>query len=168
MKTLYLVRHAKSSWGSSDLSDIYRPLLEKGKQRTKLLLDFLLKKNTIIDVIISSSAIRAYETAKIIGNAMRIRTDEIKKESSIYYADEDNLINVFFDLPVGIDSLMIVGHNPTLTYFANQFIEHKIDMMPTSSCVCIDFDVDKWEDISSLNSKLRYYITPSIIREKKY
>ncbi|MEA3505701.1 MAG: histidine phosphatase family protein [Bacteroidota bacterium] len=167
MKRLYIVRHAKALLGSANLPDLQRPILEKGKQRTKLLLDYLLLNNTSVDMIISSPAVRALETALIVGNALRFTEEEIKKDSILYYADEEQLMNLFFDLPHKLDSLMIVGHNPTLTYFANEFIENKIEMLPTSACVCLDFDTDKWEDISSLNSKLRFVITPKTIKEKK-
>ena len=167
MKTLYIVRHAKSSWDYSGLPDDQRPLLEKGKKRTKRIIDFLLDKEVVVDYIISSPAVRAFETARIIGKALKHEADEIRKDNLLYQADAERLHNLFFDLPSGMDSLMIFGHNPTLTNFANKFIINKIDSIPTSGVVCIDFNIDKWEDISSLKSELRFFITPKMLKNGK-
>ncbi|HKK10793.1 MAG TPA: histidine phosphatase family protein, partial [Bacteroidales bacterium] len=104
MKTLYIVRHAKSSWEYPELPDSQRPLLEKGKKRTKRIIDFLLEKNTVVDYIISSPAVRAYETAKIIGKALKHHENEIQRDSLLYSADAERLHNLFFDLPSGVDS----------------------------------------------------------------
>ena len=153
MKTLYIVRHAKSSWDYPELPDEKRPLLEKGKKRTKRIIDDLLRRETVVDLIVSSPAVRAFETAKIIGNALRHA--------------EERLFNLFFDLPSGVDTLMIVGHNPTLTNFANHFLTQKIDSIPTSGVVCIDFDTEKWEEIDNMNSKLRFFITPKMLKKTR-
>lgn len=167
MKTLYIVRHAKSSWEHLELPDEQRPLLEKGKKRTKKVIDFLLENNTTVDYIISSPALRAFETAKIIGKALKHEESEIHKDSLLYSADAERLHNIFFDLPTGVDSLMIFGHNPTLTNFANDFIIPKIDSLPTSGVVCIDFEVENWEDVSSFNSRLRFFISPKMLNESR-
>lgn len=166
MKTLYIVRHAKSSWDYPELPDDQRPLLEKGKKRTKRVIDYLLRNKIFVDYIISSPAVRAYETAKIVGKALKHSEEEIQRDSLLYSADAERLQNLFFDLPSGVDSLMIFGHNPTLTNFANHFIIPKIDNIPTSGVVCIDFDIDRWEDISSLKSSLRFFITPRMLKKK--
>lgn len=165
MKTLYIVRHAKSSWDYPELPDEQRPLLEKGKKRTKRVIDYLLEHKTVVDYIISSPAVRAYETAKIVGKALKHDKKEIQRDSLLYSADTERLQNLFFDLPSGVDTLMIFGHNPTLTNFANHFIIPKIDNLPTSGVVCIDFDIDRWEDISSLKSSLRFFITPRMLKK---
>lgn len=167
MKTLYIVRHAKSSWDYPELPDDRRPLLEKGKKRTKRVIDYLLHNNTVVDYIISSPALRAFETAKIVGKALKHDEEEIQRDSLLYSADAERLQNLFFDLPTGVDSLMIVGHNPTLTNFANHYIIPKIDNIPTSGVVCIDFDIERWEDISSLKSSLRFFIAPRMLKKKK-
>ncbi len=167
MKTLYIVRHAKSSWDYPELPDDQRPLLEKGKKRTKRVIDYLLQHKTVVDYIISSPAVRAYETAKIVGKALKHEEAEIQRDSLLYLADAERLQNLFFDLPTGVDSLMIVGHNPTLTSFANHFIIPKIDNIPTSGVVCIDFDIERWEEISSLKSSLRFFIMPRMLKRKK-
>jgi len=133
MKTLYIVRHAKSSWKYPELPDDERPLLEKGKKRTKRVIDYLLEKKVKVDYIISSHAVRAYDTAKILAHALNYKTDEIKVDHEIYYADSDKLFNQFYDLPDRYDSIMIVGHNPAFTNFSNCFAVPNIDWLPTSN-----------------------------------
>ena len=147
MKTLYIVRHAKSSWKYPELPDDERPLLEKGKKRTRKIIDFLLEKDVKLDLIISSHATRALETAKIIGHALGYPEENILVSKQVYHANADRLYDQFFDLNDNISSLMIVGHNPTFTTFANHFLDEKIDWLPTSGVVSVSFDTTQWVNI---------------------
>lgn len=165
MKTLYIVRHAKSSWENAELDDHDRPLLEKGKKRTKKIIDFLLEKNIKVDLIMSSSAVRAYETARFLAHALKYPVDDIKVERQIYHANADKLQNLFFDIPPACDSLMIVGHNPTFTNFANYFLNDKIDWMPTSAVVSISFQTDSWENIFKANHELNFFVAPKMLKK---
>lgn len=160
MKTLYLVRHAKSSWNYPELSDDQRPLLEKGKKRTKKVIDYLIRKEVKVDYIISSHAVRALDTAKIIAHALNYPQSEIKVEKQIYHANADKLFDQFYDAPEDCDSLMLVGHNPTFTSFANYFLDDKIDWLPTSGIVSISFDTDKWEDVINASRSTNFVIYP--------
>lgn len=166
MKTLYITRHAKSSWEFPNLSDHERPLLEKGKKRTKKISNYLIRNNIKIDLIISSHAVRAYETAKIIAKAIQYPVDNIRTDQMIYYSGADNLAGLFFDISENINSAMIVGHNPTFTNFANQFLVEKIDWLQTSGIVCLSFDTNKWEEISAANCKTNFVIYPKMFREE--
>ncbi|MBN3035105.1 MAG: histidine phosphatase family protein [Bacteroidales bacterium] len=166
MKTLYIVRHAKSSWDHPELPDEARPLLEKGKKRTKLLIDFLLKNEVQVDMIMSSHAVRALETAKILAYALRYPEDKVQVSKSLYFTDEEGLFNVFFDLSNDITSLMIVGHNPTLTNFINRFMEHKIEWLPTSGVACFTFNIGSWAELSGSKGKLKFMVTPKTMKDK--
>jgi phosphohistidine phosphatase len=163
MKTLYIVRHAKSSWKYPDLPDDERPLLEKGKKRTKKIIDFLLENKVKVDYIISSHAVRALETAKILAHALSYPEDDIKMDHEIYFADGDKLFNQFYDLPQRHDSIMIVGHNPALTNFANHFVNPPIDWLPTSGVVCVEFDTDRWEKIPVADRKTKFIVYPKML-----
>jgi phosphohistidine phosphatase len=167
MKTLYIVRHAKSSWDSPGHEDHERPLLEKGKKRTKLVIDYLLENNVKVDLIISSHAVRARSTAIIIANALHYPENEIQISTRIYHGDMDSLFNLFYDLSDNIQSLMLVGHNPTFTSYANYFLKDKIDWLPTSGIVCIEFDTDKWEQLPLSGKKTKFVISPKLMKEKK-
>lgn len=164
MKTLYIVRHAKSSWDHPGLSDDQRPLMEKGKKRTKYVIDFFLKKNIKPDLIISSHAVRAFETARIFAIGLNYPEDNIIVSKGMYHADLDSLYNNFFDLDDDVESLMMVGHNPTFTYFANQFLDHSIDNLPTSGVVCIEFMTDKWEEVIDAKKRTKFVVSPKLLK----
>jgi phosphohistidine phosphatase len=164
MKTIILLRHAKSSWDFSHLSDHERPLLEKGKKRTRLINDFLNGNKVSVDMIISSHAVRAYETAKIIARAIGYSIENIIINKMIYHANAERLIDQFYDLPENIQTVMLVGHNPTLTNFANQYLDQKIDWLPTSGMVSIDFYTDKWENISLAKYKPNFVVFPKMLK----
>ncbi len=167
MKTLYIVRHAKSSWNYPHLSDDERPLLEKGKKRTKKVIDYLLEQRIKVDLIISSYAVRAFDTARILGNALNYPEDEIHISERMYYGSVTNIFNIFYDLSDKVKSLMIVGHNPTLTNFVNIFLNEKIDWLPTSGIVCIEFNAYKWDKISKAKKNIKFVITPKMMYNNK-
>lgn len=167
MKTVYIVRHAKSSWDFPHLSDHERPLLEKGKKRTRLINDYLIQNKIQVDLIVSSHAVRAYETAAIIARSINYPKESIRIDRMIYHANAERLIDQFYDMPNEINSVMLVGHNPTLTNFANQYLEKKIEWLPTSGVVCVNFKTDKWEDISLASFEPVFVITPKILKNKK-
>jgi phosphohistidine phosphatase len=157
------MRHAKSSWGEPELADFDRPLIEKGEMRTQKIVDFLLKKEVSIDLILSSPTVRALETAKIIARGLNLPGESLRLEKSIYDAETSHLHDLFYDLPEFVNHLMIIGHNPTVTRFSNEFIEKKMDSMPTSAVVCINFDTDDWCQINPGNAKLKFLIYPKMI-----
>ncbi len=153
MKTLYLIRHGKSSWNNKDLPDEKRPLLVKGENNTKIISDYFQTNNITVDLIITSHAIRAFETAKIIAAAIKYPENDIKTDRQVYFADGEGLFDPLYDLPDNINSVILVGHNPAITNFANHFIENKIDNMPTSGVLCISFNIDNWQDIIKKKGK---------------
>jgi phosphohistidine phosphatase len=166
MKTLYIVRHAKSSWDFPGLPDHDRPLLEKGKKRTKKVIDFLVKQDVNVDFIISSSALRARETADYIARGLGFDPDNIKLDPSLYHADSELLFDQFLDLNDEYKSLMMVGHNPTLTNFVNNWLKPPIDWLPTSGVVCLEFDADQWENIRTASAKVAFVAFPKLIKGK--
>lgn len=165
MKTIYIVRHAKSSWDISGIPDEQRPLMEKGKKRTKKVIDYLHQHNISVDYIISSHAVRALETAKILAHALKYPIDAIKVDSQVYYASGDGIFNQFYDLPERFNSVMIVGHNPALTDFANAFLKTPIENLPTSGVVSISFDAEHWEKIHLSLRKTNFILFPKELSE---
>lgn len=163
MKTLYIVRHAKSSWNFPELSDDERPLLEKGKKRTRKIIDFLQNKEVKLDLIISSHAVRALETARIIGYGLDYPADEILVSRQVYHATADQLFDQFFDLKEEVNNLMLVGHNPTLTYFANKFLDEKIEWLPTSGVVSVSFDTRVWINLPMAKTHTNFIVYPKML-----
>jgi len=158
------MRHAKSSWKQLELNDLDRPLLEKGLKRTRIIITQLQERKAIIDFIISSHAVRAAETAAIIAHAFHVDENNIRTEKKIYSSDSDNFLDIFFDLPVKVSHVMMVGHNPAITNFANNYLENKIDYLPTSGVVAITFDTDQWENLPEASYKVEYIIFPKMFQ----
>lgn len=164
MKTLYLVRHAKASLENRMGSDIDRPLLEKGLKRTRYIIDYLNNRQTHLDLIISSPAVRAFETARVLAHALNFPLTNIKIERMLYEGDADKIGDLFYDLPPKTESLMIVGHNPTITNFANLLLTEPIDHLPTSGVVCIQFDAISWDEIWQAKIITNFVVTPRMLK----
>jgi len=164
MKTLYLVRHAKSSWDSPGLADDERPLLPKGVQKTRLVGNHIAGEGGIIDLMISSQAVRAYETAKILAECFNYPVKRILKDRRIYDGPYDRLLDLIYGTDNEINSLMLIGHNPLITQLSNLFLHPGIEDMPTSAVVCITFDAMKWQEVPASKSKLKFYITPKQLK----
>ncbi|MEN8224189.1 MAG: histidine phosphatase family protein [Bacteroidota bacterium] len=160
MKTLYIVRHAKSSWDQPGLADDERPLLQKGIKRTLKIARYLQSEGISVDHMISSHAVRALETAKIVSEALSYPVGKISISQQMYHGNTDHLYDELFGLSDNIDSVMIFGHNPTFTNFANHFLDEKIDWLPTSALVSVIFDTDSWTDLPMASRKVNFVITP--------
>jgi phosphohistidine phosphatase len=167
MKTLYIVRHAKSSWDEIGLPDYERPLLDAGRKRTEKIIDYLVEKQAKPDLIMSSHAVRAKDTAALIARGLSYPEEKIQQHPVIYEGNEDDLFDLLFGLPDENNSVMIVGHNPTVTSFANYFLREPMDWMPTTGVVCIEFNTDKWENIIRSKHKTKFVIAPKLIKDGK-
>ena len=158
MKTIYVIRHAKSSWNMIDIPDEQRPLVEKGKKRTMRVIDYLNENHIKVDYIVTSHAVRAHETAKILAHALKYPIENIKIDPHIYHADGDAILNQFYDLPDRFDSVMIVGHNPSLTDFVNLFLDSPFENLPTSGLVSFSFDTDHWGKVPVSDRKTNFIL----------
>lgn len=163
MKTLYLVRHAKSSWNDLELEDHERPLLKKGIKRTLKISGFLLEKKIKPGVIVSSTAVRACETAGLIAKKLDYPSDKIVMNESLYFSGMQAMEEVICRLPQESASAMIVGHNPDMTRFANQFVEEKIDYLPTSAVVGINFHCAHWREIMLSTREVLFLVYPKML-----
>lgn len=167
MKTLYIVRHAKSSWDHAGLADHERPILDMGQKRTELVGDFLVENNHKVDLLISSHAVRARQTASIIADYLNYPEEDIQISNQIYHSNIDTLFDLLYELPEDVNSVMLFGHNPTFTSFANYFLQKKIDWLPTSAIVCIEFETEKWENVINAKKSAKFVITPKLLKKKR-
>jgi phosphohistidine phosphatase len=147
------------------MADEQRPLLEKGKKRTKKVIDYLHENHITVDYIISSHAVRAYETAKILAHGLKYPMENIRIDSHLYYANGDAILNQFYDLPDRFGSVMIVGHNPALTDFVNFFLNTPIENLPTSGVVSLTFDTDHWDQVPIASRKTNFILFPKEMPE---
>jgi phosphohistidine phosphatase len=164
MKTVYIVRHAKSSWEESGLADHDRPLVAAGRKKTKLVIDYLKKKKVLPDLILSSSAERAKNTAFLIASGLEYPIEEVVLDKKLYHASPEDILAELYGQPDSISSVMIFGHNPTLTYFVNQFMETPIINLPTSGVVAFEFATEKWTEINRVNYRTLFTVFPKMLK----
>lgn len=144
MKTLTIVRHAKSSWSDTSLSDAKRPLNRRGKRDAPMMGERILEHGIRPSLIVSSPATRAWSTAKIIAEAINYPREFLQKEKSLYLASLDRILDVVMAQENGFNNLMIVGHNPGLTDFVNFLIPGLTNNLPTAGVVSVEIDRDDW------------------------
>ena len=161
MKHLYLVRHAKSSWKETGLSDIDRPLNERGKRDATFMGKILVDKKVNPDLILSSPAKRARKTALAIADKLDFKSDKIVFNENIYEASASELINIIRNVNDEIKDVMIFGHNPGLTMLHNSLSKHYIDNIPTCGIVALKFN-GSWKNINSQATELVFFEYPKL------
>jgi len=163
VKTIYIVRHAKSSWDNFELSDHDRLLMPVGLNKTKKIIEFLKSNSVNPEIIISSTAVRAYETAKLIADGIGYDIGRIARSKELYHADVEEIYSELFSVDNSINSVMLVGHNPALTDFVNDFVKPRIDNFPTSGVFCAEFTANKWEKVSNAKFKVNFMVFPRML-----
>ncbi|MBI1937777.1 MAG: phosphohistidine phosphatase SixA [Ignavibacteriales bacterium] len=163
MKKLYLVRHAKSSWDNPDFSDFDRPLNKRGKHDAPFMGKLLKKENVKPDLIYSSPAVRAITTAQIFADELDYPKKKIVESISIYESGIKELEEIVQKISEEHKSVLIFGHNPALTSFANHLGNKFIDNVPTCAVVGIEFDVKNWKQVEHGTGKTFMFDFP-----KKY
>ena len=154
-KTLYLIRHAKSSWGNPGLRDHDRPLNDRGLHDAPKMAHFLAKNAEKPTLIISSTAKRALNTALYFADTFDIPEDKIRKEADIYEAQPIDVLKIIHQLPDAENSVLIFGHNPTFTSLANVFSEAMyIENVPTCGIVKIVTTAESWNTMYEGNAKV--------------
>lgn len=153
MKTLCLIRHAKSSWNHPEISDFDRPLELRGEEDAAIVGKWLHKQTFKPDIILSSPANRAINTTKILATQLNYDTDKIITEPSIYEASVEDLLAVIKDVDNKYNTLLLVGHNPGLTWLANYLAEDHMVNLHTCGVYCITFETNKWAEITEADSK---------------
>ena len=154
MKTLFLLRHAKSSWDFPDLRDFERPLAARGDREAPLMGRRFLERESSVERIISSPAVRARATAKLMAEAIGFPADEIVSNPDLYFCGPSMYLKAASLVDDDFNSLMLVGHNPTITDFANEMTNADIANIPTCGLVELALPIDHWSEISPGNSTL--------------
>lgn len=144
MKTLTLVRHAKSSWKDSSLADRDRPLNKRGERDAPEMARRIAAAGIRPSLIVSSPALRAWTTAKAVAKEIGYPTEFLQRESDLYLASQRDILDVLVAQDEKFNSLMVVGHNPGLTTFANYLVPGITHNVPTAGVVCVNIDQDDW------------------------
>ncbi len=154
MKTLFLLRHAKSSWDYPKLRDFERPLAPRGDRQPPVMGKRFLERESSVDRIISSPATRAHATALLMAEAIGFPVDEVISNPDLYFCGTSMYLKAASLVDDNCDAVMLVGHNPTITDFANEMANANIANIPTCGLVQLALPIDHWSDIQRGNSKL--------------
>lgn len=161
MKTLYLMRHAKSSWKDITLDDFDRPLNKRGQRDAPFMGELLNKRGIKPDIIYSSPANRTKTTAQIIAKKVGY-TKPIKFENKIYESNLISLKNIIYGINNKHNIVFLFGHNPCLNIFVEDFCPF-YENIPTCGIVMLEFSCESWDEISMENCNFALFEYP-----KKY
>ena len=144
MKELILIRHAKSSWKDSSLDDRERPLNKRGERDAPEMGARLARRKHKPNLIVSSPAVRALETARIIARKLGYPRKDIAVEDRLYGAGVAELLDVIRNTDESVTTLMLFGHNPGLTELANHLGPRPIPNLPTCGVLHLRFETETW------------------------
>ncbi|HKJ16078.1 MAG TPA: histidine phosphatase family protein [Xanthomonadales bacterium] len=159
-RQLYLVRHAKSSWKDNSLADIDRPLNKRGRRTSPEMGQRLATQGHHPDLIISSPANRARTTACNIARELGTDESEINIDNDLYFSGTGGLLNVLERVDDRYRSVMLFGHNPTMTDMMNRLSGARVYNMPTCAIAIIGFDMPSWDMVRTSEGTLLGYDYP--------
>ncbi|HWO00137.1 MAG TPA: histidine phosphatase family protein [Blastocatellia bacterium] len=165
MKTLLLLRHAKSSWDEPSLGDFDRPLAARGKRDAPRMGKALRNRGPLPDLIVSSPAARTRATIKAVAKSAQLQAD-VQFEQSVYGASSAELVRLIRRLPDEKSSVMIVGHNPGLEDLVAR-LSGETERMPTAALACVQFQIDRWESVEDGEGKVAWLLTPKQLDDEK-
>ncbi len=161
MKTLILIRHAKSSWDDTTLPDFDRPLNDRGKKDAPKMAKRLADKKINIDAFISSPAKRAKKTAELFIKEFDRDESDIILFPSLYHADVKDFYEAIFVTDDKFKSIAVFSHNPGITSFANALVEKaQLDNMPTCSVFGVKADVKHWSEFKDAKKEFWFFDYP--------
>lgn len=166
MKTLLIVRHAKSSWDNASISDIDRPLNDRGKRDAPAMAKRLIKAGVKIDLFVSSPAKRARHTAEIFLHEFERKEKTLVIVQQLYHAQIQDFRDVVAGLDDQYDSIALFSHNPGITAFANILSTVRLDNMPTCSIFAVTSTATSWKEFLSAGTAFSFFDYPKLVGEK--
>jgi phosphohistidine phosphatase len=161
MKTLILLRHAKSDWGNAGLNDFDRPLAKRGIHDAPRMGEVLKKQGSLPDFILCSPAKRAKETMELFRQAAELEA-QVEFEQNIYEASSAELIKLVRHLSDEHSRVLMVGHNPGFESLLSRLIGSD-RQMPTAALACVEFQIDAWKDVEDGEGKLLWFLIPKAL-----
>ncbi len=160
MKKLLLLRHAKSDWHTGAETDLDRPLNKRGRKSAPIMGQRLAERGCAPDLIISSPAQRARETAEIIASQLRQAEVDIAYNPLIYGADLETLIQLVYELDDELENIILVGHNPGLSELGQWLSDDAPEWIPTCGMLALEMAIDCWRNASKGCAYLAGYNYP--------
>jgi phosphohistidine phosphatase len=165
MKTLTLIRHAKSSWKHTDLTDFQRPLNKRGKNDAPIMGKILARKVPKPDLFLSSPATRALKTAEMITKRMGISKKEIVTDERLYHANANDFFTILSDMTNKHSNIFLCSHNPGITEFVNFLVPTHIEKVPTCGVVHIELPIEDWKEITFGTGTLVFFDCPKLVKK---
>lgn len=160
MKTLLVVRHAKSSWDRFDQPDIERPLNDRGKKDAPDMAQRLKEKGLKIDLFVASPAKRAKKTARLFAEEYKVAKEDILIRDELYEPSVENFYKVVTALPDKQNVVALFSHNPGITEFVNTLTNVRIDDMPTCGIFAVSADVNTWSEFRAAEKQFLFFDYP--------
>ena len=162
IKTLLLIRHAKSSWDNISASDFDRTLNERGKKDAPAMAKRLFNRKIPVDAIISSPAKRAKKTASFFAHEYGIDENKIIYKTELYAAPQMIFYNVVKEIDNSLNHVALFSHNPGITEFANSLTGFRVDNMPTCSIFAIKTELKDWNDFREAKKEFWFFDYPKL------
>ncbi|HUH74842.1 MAG TPA: histidine phosphatase family protein [Chitinophagales bacterium] len=171
MKTLYIIRHAKSSWEQEDINDMVRPLNDRGKTASLIVGNWLKYQSIQPDYVITSPATRALHTAINICSRVDFPISKMDIDQKIYFGNVKSIsekLKILDNSSKTIDTIFLIGHEPLLSELIHKLTKDVLDKFPTAALYSINWNVDTWaEAMSQLGSKVDFITPKSLINSKE-
>ena len=163
MKTIILVRHAKSSWAEAGLSDFDRPLNERGKRDAPEMARRIAGRGLSVDFLVSSPAKRARKTASIFAETLSIDPSRLQLVQELYLANERDFIRAIESIDDQYKTVIIFSHNPGITEFANSLTSVRVDDMPTCAAYALTSDSPSWKEFMKSEKSFLFFDYPKLV-----
>jgi len=160
VKTVILVRHAKSDWGNSGLADFDRPLNERGKRDAPVMAERLQQRGILIDAFIASPAKRAAKTARVFAETFGRKKENIIFKEELYLAEPPVFFTIIQQTDDAFTSIAVFSHNNGITDFANMLTDARIDNIPTCGVFAIKAYCKNWADFKAAKKEFWFFDYP--------
>jgi phosphohistidine phosphatase len=158
---LIFVRHGRAEDTDSEFSDFERSLTQKGKIISRQMARKLIEQEKVPDIVITSPAFRAIETAFIFAEEFKFPYEKIITDSNLYYRmNSGYLTDILSHTSNDVDVIMLFGHNPSFTEIPAKLSKGGSDFVPKSGIICISFNINKWSEINQNTGKTEYFLKP--------
>ena len=165
MRTLYLMRHAKSDWDASYVGDHERPLSTRGLKAARRMGKFLFRTDELPEQILCSSAVRTRQTLEVASTEGGWPEIPVSVENELYLTSQERILARLRALDDQTGSAMIIGHEPTTSVVAGSLIGSASIRVPTAACSRIDLYVESWGDVRPGCGTLEWHVTPKTLKK---
>jgi phosphohistidine phosphatase len=162
-RELVLIRHTKSSWSNFSMPDFERPLKKDRVDDAKRMAEKLKELQLKPDLIICSPAVRTKQTACYFCDQLKYDEQKIQFDKRLYESSAEEYMSVIRETDASTKTLVVIGHNPSITDFVNIYLKATVDEVPTTGVVWFEFETENWEICSDTSCKLKFQLSPKAI-----